>query len=208
MTDDNQILVSIIVPVFNAQKSLPPLFRSLSGQTYPHQLTEILFVDNGSTDGTSQLIKKFTHATDITVRIVEEFDCPGSYAARNKGIEHANGQILAFTDADCIPEKDWIAHAVARLSVEGSEQCSAGELILSRKMIGSQRLWKCLSWFLAFLRKRISSEMGTRLLQICMRGSQLLKLLVLSIRASNPRVIMNGVSVPGIMDAGFFMLLM
>lgn len=130
MSDDNRVSVSIIVPLFNAQKRLPHLFKSLAGQTYPHQLTEIIFVDNGSTDGTAQQLKEFTNVADIPVRIVQEFDYPGSYAARNKGIDHASGEILAFTDADCIPEKDWIANAVARLSVEGRNAVIGGRVDL------------------------------------------------------------------------------
>lgn len=130
MSDNLRISISIIIPLFNAEKRLPVLFESLSSQTYPHQLTEIIFVDNGSTDRTAQQLKNFTNTTDIAARIVNEFDYPGSYAARNKGIEHANGEILAFTDADCIPEKDWIANAVARLLAEGRGAVIGGRVDL------------------------------------------------------------------------------
>lgn len=130
MNHDARPLVSVIVPVFNAEGSLRPLFESLLAQTYPHQLIEIVLVDNGSTDGSVLLLKEFSDASGIKVKLVDELIRQGSYAARNKGIDHSNGDILAFTDADCIPNTEWISNAVRQLSDGGSATILGGKVEL------------------------------------------------------------------------------
>jgi glycosyltransferase involved in cell wall biosynthesis len=63
-------------------------------------------VDNGSTDDLDSVLRSFP----AVVRVSEAR--PGSYAARNRGLEVARGDILAFTDSDCLPEQDWLAAGV------------------------------------------------------------------------------------------------
>lgn len=103
--------VSVIVPVFNGEKMLPDLLPALTAQTYPNELVEILCVDNNSTDRTAQIIKEWSE------RRVHYFTCSrqGSYAARNVGISQAQGDILAFTDADCCPTRDWLKVGVQQM---------------------------------------------------------------------------------------------
>lgn len=67
--------------------------------------TEVIVVDNGSTDGTCEVVERYP------VRLVHEPAAVGSYAARNRGIEAARGRILGFTDADCIPAPEWVRAA-------------------------------------------------------------------------------------------------
>lgn len=101
--------VSVIVPVYNDAVGLLTCLHALTQQTYPTSRHEIIVVDNGSTDGSAEVAARFAG-----VRVASETTV-GSYSARNRGIADAHGDILAFTDADCIPASDWIEQGVAHL---------------------------------------------------------------------------------------------
>ena len=95
-------LVSVIVPVYNRGEAIGKCIKSLLAQEYPKKKLEIIIVDNNSNDKTKDTIKKYP------VKYLLEKE-KGSYAARNKGIEHAKGEIIAFTDSDCIADKQWVS---------------------------------------------------------------------------------------------------
>ncbi|MEO1590192.1 MAG: glycosyltransferase [Cyanobacteria bacterium J06632_22] len=104
--------VSVVVPIYNGERDLPGLIEGLLGQTYPAAQVEYLMVDNGSCDRTPQLLTDAVQtAADqgITLRYLTETDIQSAYAARNTGIRAAQGEIIAFTDADCYPKSDWLA---------------------------------------------------------------------------------------------------
>jgi hypothetical protein len=103
-------LVSVIVPVYNDADRLRTCLHALAQQTYPDSRLEIIVVDNGSTDGSATVAARFPRVR------VESEPTVGSYAARNRGIGVATGEVLAFTDADCIPTRDWVAEGVAHLA--------------------------------------------------------------------------------------------
>jgi glycosyltransferase involved in cell wall biosynthesis len=102
-------LVSVIIPVFNDPLRLAKCLQALDLQTYPGDRYEILVIDNGSTRSIEGLVRLHTR-----VRACHE-PKPGSYAARNKGLSLARGEIIAFTDSDCIPSPDWISRGVDAL---------------------------------------------------------------------------------------------
>jgi len=107
----NLPFVSVVIPVFNDGESLKICLAALVQQTYPQHQYEIIVVDNGSDDLT--VIE--TTVNSIPQAILIQEPTPGSYAARNRGINAAKGEIIAFTDADCIPTIDWIAQGVQHL---------------------------------------------------------------------------------------------
>ena len=86
-------LVSVIIPVFNGERLLREAVQSVLDQQYSP--VEIIIVDDGSTDGTAALVKDLPE----TVRYLYQAN-QGPAAARNRGIEHAQGSLLAFADAD------------------------------------------------------------------------------------------------------------
>lgn len=104
--------VSVIVPVHNDREGLRRLLPALTDQTYPAERYEVLVVDNSPERGIEDLVDKFPQA-----RALEEAT-PGSYAARNRGIVGSKGDILAFTDADCVPERRWLEAGVRALTRE------------------------------------------------------------------------------------------
>lgn len=99
--------ITVIIPVWNGQDHLDHCLRALETQTLPRQAFEIIVVDNGSTDGTVAVAERFA-----AVRIISE-PTPGSYTARNRGLAQANGEFVAFTDADCRPAPNWLSEALS-----------------------------------------------------------------------------------------------
>ncbi len=109
----NPIAVSVIIPIYNGQSDLPDLLRSLYAQTYDRDRVEYLIIDNGSQDNTWNALKQAeiqAQADRFPLKILQESKIQGSYAARNQGIHAATAEILAFTDADCRPEPDWLTN--------------------------------------------------------------------------------------------------
>ncbi|WP_228022026.1 glycosyltransferase [Vasconcelosia minhoensis] len=107
--------VSVIIPIYNGELDLPGLADCLLQQIYPAERVEYLLVDNGSRDRTPQLIADAVaraSAQGLTFRYLNETDIQSAYAARNTGIRQATGEILAFTDADCYPQPDWLVNLV------------------------------------------------------------------------------------------------
>lgn len=104
--------VSVIVPVYNDGKRLALCLDALARQTLPPGSVEIIVVDNASTEDIRPVIDGRPGVTRAleTVR--------GPAAARNRGVALARGRMIAFTDADCIPDPDWLALGVARLEAE------------------------------------------------------------------------------------------
>ena len=94
--------ISVVLPVYNQGAELRECLRGLTAQTLPSEQYEILVVDNGSTEPIEGIVREFPGCLYICEREV------GSYAARNAGIARARGEIVAFIDADCFPEPDWL----------------------------------------------------------------------------------------------------
>ena len=104
--------VSVIVPIYNGEQDLPGLLDCLMAQTYPARHVEYLLVDNNSSDGTFDLLKLALENSPIKIRALSETEIQSSYAARNTGIREGSGEIIAFTDADCRPQPQWLDELV------------------------------------------------------------------------------------------------
>lgn len=89
-------LISVVVPVYDVEAYLPACLDSLLAQTYPH--LEIVVVDDGSPDGSGAIADAYA-ARDPRVKVVH-IDNRGLGGARNEGLRHATGSLLAFADSD------------------------------------------------------------------------------------------------------------
>lgn len=107
--------ISVIVPLFNEFAYIQECIESLVDQDYPTGDYEILMVDNNSRDGTSEAVRRHTR-----IRLLSEKG-QGAYRARNRGILAASGDLLAFTDSDCRPNRDWLAHFAEAASGAGAD---------------------------------------------------------------------------------------
>ena len=102
--------VSVIIPTFNRKEKLEHVLRSLSDQTYPAHKLEIIVVDDGSTDKTADLLEQMQKKIHNLKYFTQERK--GAASARNFGIRASEGEIIMFTDDDCIVPKDWIRKIV------------------------------------------------------------------------------------------------
>lgn len=104
----SSLQITVVIPVFNDDR-LKACLDALDEQTLGVDRFEVIVVDNGSDHPQESLVAEYAFA-----RFVEE-STPGSYAARNTALKIARGEILAFTDSDCVPAPDWLETAVARI---------------------------------------------------------------------------------------------
>jgi len=100
-------LISVIIPAHNASESLSACLDALVRQTVPREKYEIIVVNDGPVDATVETIANH-HKVPLLFQPQR-----GAAAARNLGAEQAQGGILLFTDADCVPESNWIESMIA-----------------------------------------------------------------------------------------------
>ena len=102
-----RIKVSVVVPVYNGEKTILRLLRALEKQDFSHPF-EVIVCDDGSRDNTVRVVRKFAKRARIPVRV---FANPhrGPAWQRNLGAKKARGEVIAFTDSDCIPGKNWLS---------------------------------------------------------------------------------------------------
>ncbi len=105
--DDEQPLVSVIIPTYNREKYIKDAVESVLNQTYKN--IEVIVVDDGSTDNTQDVIKEIIEKDDRVKYIYQENQ--GSGSARNRGIQEANGEFIAFLDSD----DAYLPYAVERI---------------------------------------------------------------------------------------------
>jgi cellulose synthase/poly-beta-1,6-N-acetylglucosamine synthase-like glycosyltransferase len=107
--------ISVIIPSYHDWSRLQLCLDALDKQSYPQELYEIIAVNNDPAD---KAPNSFILPGNCT--LLEE-GRPGSYAARNAALAIAKGEIIAFTDSDCIPDEKWLTHAAERLQ-HGAER--------------------------------------------------------------------------------------
>jgi len=107
-------VVSVVIPTFNRVELLHECLTALETQQMAKEAFEVLVVDDGSTDSTIDLLETQSCASPITIRWFRQSH-GGPAAARNLGVRHAQGNLIAFTDDDCIPAPDWLGALTAEL---------------------------------------------------------------------------------------------
>ena len=103
--------VTIIVPAWNAENTIDACVAACQNQSYAP--VEVLVVDDGSADATAAIVEK------RGVRCIAQANA-GPAAARNRGAREGDGEILAFTDSDCIPRRDWIEQLMRAMEQNGA----------------------------------------------------------------------------------------
>ena len=98
-------LFSIIIPTYNRPNQLASCLKSLSCLNYPSDKFEVILVNDGGVTPADDVISTFKDRINI---IVINQTNKGPASARNNGVRTANGELLAFTDDDCLPEPNWL----------------------------------------------------------------------------------------------------
>lgn len=123
--------VSIIIPHRNDSDRLRLCIESLKKQTYPADNYEIIVIDNGSDEKHQENASNIAKKHNIIFLSETKLS---SYAARNLGIKSAKGDFLGFTDADCIPDSEWIKNALTEFSNKPETQIIGGKINLFYKI--------------------------------------------------------------------------
>ena len=160
--------VSVIIPAFNSSSTISSCIESVLKQGFKD--FEIIVVNDGSTDETEKIVKKFSG-----VRLLSQ-ENRGPAAARNLGASKAKGEIVAFIDADCIASEDWLDEVVKTFEdkevagVQGSYKCNQKELIARfiqveienryKKMLKASKLDWIGSYSAAYMREVFLREAG------------------------------------------------
>ena len=121
MTLPEAPFVSVVVPVWNGERTIGDCLASILRAEYPEERREVIVVDNASTDRTVEIIAQHP------VRCVYEPE-RGPSAARNRGIAVSGGEIVAFIDADCIATTRWLQELAGGFA-DGETSAVAGEMV-------------------------------------------------------------------------------
>jgi GT2 family glycosyltransferase len=103
--------VSVVVCAYNADRTMDKCLASLEHLNYPDY--EVIVVNDGSTDRTLEISQKYDYC-----KIISQPNM-GLSVARNVGAEAATGEIVAYTDSDCVADKDWLTYLVAKMEYSG-----------------------------------------------------------------------------------------
>jgi glycosyltransferase involved in cell wall biosynthesis len=109
-----KIELSVIIPTFNRRALLEKTLALYDCQTYPKEKFEIIVVDDGSEDGTEEIVMQSREKVSYRVEYIKQKKS-GPASARNKGIKLAQGNFLLFTGDDIFPEKDLLKQHIKTL---------------------------------------------------------------------------------------------
>ncbi|MEI6857766.1 glycosyltransferase [Psychrilyobacter sp.] len=133
-------MISVIVPVYNGEQFLPEFLKSILFQKVNFNSFEIILIDNNSNDKTKELINKFKKDnSNIDCKYLFYDGKASSYASRNVGLTNSKGDILAFTDVDCILEKDWLKNIQSKFN-EKNNKIISGDIDLYFK--DKKNIWE------------------------------------------------------------------
>ena len=121
--------VSIIVPVYNSAKYLEKTIGQLLNQTYKE--LEIIFVDDGSSDNSADIIKRYKE-NDKRIKYIYQSNS-GPSKARNTGIELAQGEYLTFVDSDDLLENDYIENLYKGIWDYKADVCCCGYTCIEKE---------------------------------------------------------------------------
>lgn len=123
MNVNSKLKISIITVCLNAEKTIEQSIISVISQNYKN--IEYIIIDGGSTDGTTEIIKKYLHYIDYYISELDE----GIYYAMNKGIKVASGDYIYFLGADDILCKD-IIEKILPIIKDNSNKINYGQVLL------------------------------------------------------------------------------
>lgn len=108
---------TLIIPYYRDYNNLRKCLQSLQYQDFDNKSFEIIIVNNDPDINLTICPDEFK---SVNFSIIQEMK-PGSYAARNKGIKEAKGEVLVFTDSDCLPSPQWLqrAYEIFKMDVKG-----------------------------------------------------------------------------------------
>jgi glycosyltransferase involved in cell wall biosynthesis len=138
-------LISVVIPTLNEKTAIEECLNALARQELPGSNFEVIVVDNGSADGTLDIVRTFEDRLNLTIHTLT--GCHIS-ELRNAGAREAKGKLLAFLDADCIAPPNWLETAVSIL------QYLDDAVIGSFCAIPGNSSWLARAWYGDMVRER------------------------------------------------------
>jgi poly-beta-1,6-N-acetyl-D-glucosamine synthase len=138
---NEEIMVSVIVPFRNEEKNLASLLECLSNQYYSLEFLEVILVDDHSEDLSQKLVRDYIEANQLSnFKVLSLLDGEGisKKAALSKGIEHAKGELIITTDADCTMSEFWVSAIACQYFSEKCQLISSPVCILPERSIFSK----------------------------------------------------------------------
>ncbi len=147
MNNLSKPLVSIIVPFLEADDALYSCLKALSEQDYPREQFEVLLIHNDAETGSN--FPEPSLNAKLPLKILHEPQS-GVAFARNLGLENANGEIIAFTDADCYPQQNWLSEGVRQLQNSGESAMLAGKITITTRKAAQPKIAEMFELLFAF----------------------------------------------------------
>ena len=122
----NSPRVSVVIPVYNEERRIGRCIESVENQDYPIECIEFIVVDDGSLDRSADIARE--HGAKVLRQ-----ENRGRGAARNRGVDEASAEIIAFIDADDIVEKSWLKEAIPLLDDERTAAVGCSYYLLNKK---------------------------------------------------------------------------
>lgn len=127
-------MISVIVPVYNAERYINRCINSIQNQTYTEW--ELILIDDGSIDNSFRIIKRYTYI-DKRIHVLRQ-DNAGAGAARNRGLEFVNGEYVVFIDSDDYIEKHYFEllshHNEDIVFIDVNRRTEKGDIIRKEKL--------------------------------------------------------------------------
>ena len=136
--------VSVIIPVYNDSLRLARCLAALEKQSLGAERYEVIVIDNASSEDLSALREGFP-----AVRFDVEKK-RGSFAARNKGLASAKGNVIAFTDSDCVPDRHWIENGLRALGESTRPAMLGGKVEIFADQPSNPNFWERFDLTVAF----------------------------------------------------------
>ncbi|MEM0965506.1 MAG: glycosyltransferase [Verrucomicrobiota bacterium] len=121
--------LSVIVPVYDGMSFIPTFFRAWREQIEGKASTELILVDNGSSDGSYDYLLNL-QLEYPRFEVFSYTDKQSSYAARNAAVRRSKAPFLLFTDIDCIPNPQWVLSAEKTAELASAKALVAGKVSL------------------------------------------------------------------------------
>ena len=118
--------ISVIIPCYNAENYFTECMESLLKQTIPLDMLEMILVDDASTDGTLEILKKYEEQFSENILLISCDENEGPGAARNMGLNYASGEYVVFVDADDYIKEDMLQKMYEKIKLYDCDMAECG----------------------------------------------------------------------------------
>jgi len=131
------VAISVVIPALNEEKMIGRCLEALAQAAFARERFEVIVVDNGSKDRTREIAESFQDR--LNLRVLEKRGARIS-ALRNFGVREARGAIVAFLDADCLAQREWLERIVDRVTQE------RGQIVGAHYLLPENSTWVGRTW--------------------------------------------------------------